>query len=425
MAHIKSVSGKSPIRKIVNYVTNKKKTNDNLISGYNCDPENVKSQMNFTKIQFNKTDGLQYYHIIQSFKPGEITTEKAHELGKELAEKIAKNYEVLIVTHIDKEHIHNHFVVNSVSCENGKKFQVERGAYKIKKESDKLCERENLSIIDPKVRDKSKRKVKDISSNEYRAAINPNVEWWKKNAILDVRECKFNCKSKEEFISRMESKGYKIKWKDTQRSITFTTPDGRKVRDNKLHDENLLRGALEDGFKQFVRKEYDSKAERNLSESKRTAESGIIARATSRVIEGSKQELSGAENNISKLTGADIYTELSKQGASKGNSSINRESEGAARTDTKEPGGIGEQLQRHSDSASTAYGKIYEVSSQGSTARGIQESTKTREIENNISGKNNTNDARNISNINNMPSNDISNNLYREIEKKKDLNLER
>ncbi|MFL0269248.1 relaxase/mobilization nuclease domain-containing protein [Candidatus Clostridium radicumherbarum] len=428
MASIKSLSSKSPVSKIVKYVTNPKKTNEELISGVNCSPENVKDEMNYTKTHYHKKNGVQYFHVIQSFKPGEVDPKKAHAIGTELASKIAPYHECLVVTHTDKNHIHNHIVINSVSYKNGKKYQVENGAYKIKKESDKICERENLSVIENKKKaekDKGTAKVKGMSNNEYRAAINKDTPWWKGQIIIDIKQSQLKCKTKEDFIKDMESKGYKVNWSDTRKYITYTTPDGKKIRDNKLHDGTLLKEVMESGFKRVTKEQYDRGAERNISGITRAAEPGIIASATNRAIEGSKQKSSGAESSISKPTGADLYTELSKQGAIKGANNINRESGGSSRTDIKGSGRAGEQLQKHSIRANAADGQVYEVSSQGGTTRGLQESSEARETKTNTNGQSNNNNDRSISNSNNMSANDISNNLSKEVENKKNLGLER
>src|SRR5699024_12277625 len=82
--------------------------------GYNLDIDNAKSQMKQTSELFSKNDGIQAHHVIQSFKPDEVTPEKAHQVGLELAKKLAPNHAVAVYTHDDTNHVHNHFVMNSV-----------------------------------------------------------------------------------------------------------------------------------------------------------------------------------------------------------------------------------------------------------------------------------------------------------------------
>ncbi|MFC6603987.1 relaxase/mobilization nuclease domain-containing protein [Ectobacillus funiculus] len=93
-------------------------------SGLDCPAEYAKSQFKATRELWGKTEGIQAHHVIQSFKPGEVTPELANQIGQDLAREIAKGYEAVVYTHTDKEHIHNHIVINSVSFEDGKKYQA-------------------------------------------------------------------------------------------------------------------------------------------------------------------------------------------------------------------------------------------------------------------------------------------------------------
>jgi len=109
--------------------------------------------MELTKEIFNKVDGREYKHFVQSFDPKDtIDPSKAHQLGKEFAKKTFPGYEVLIATHIDKNHLHNHFVVNSVNFEDGAKIQCSPvDLQKMKDQSDQICEREGLYVIREKI----------------------------------------------------------------------------------------------------------------------------------------------------------------------------------------------------------------------------------------------------------------------------------
>ncbi|GAA3315442.1 hypothetical protein GCM10020331_010340 [Ectobacillus funiculus] len=96
-----------------------------------------------------KTEGIQAHHVIQSFKPGEVTPELANQMGQDLAREIAKGYEAVVYTHTDKEHIHNHIIINSVSFEDGKKYQAhgKQAIEKVREVSDRLCLERGLSIV--------------------------------------------------------------------------------------------------------------------------------------------------------------------------------------------------------------------------------------------------------------------------------------
>ncbi|XZJ61959.1 relaxase/mobilization nuclease domain-containing protein (plasmid) [Clostridium perfringens] len=117
-------------------------------TGINCTSDNVEKEFNIVKELYNKKEGKQYYHYTQAFNPEDkITPEKAHEIGRNDRKKY-KGYQIYLVTHIDKEHIHNHFIINSVSFEDGKKLQISpKKLEKMKKESNKICEREHLTEI--------------------------------------------------------------------------------------------------------------------------------------------------------------------------------------------------------------------------------------------------------------------------------------
>ncbi|EOU1588445.1 relaxase/mobilization nuclease domain-containing protein, partial [Clostridium perfringens] len=149
MAVIKYLPGKKSLKSQLKYLEKEGKTLEELKTGINCTSDNVEKEFNIVKELYNKKEGKQYYHYTQSFNPEDkITPEKVHEIGKEWIEKNIKGYQIYLVTHIDKEHIHNHFIINSVSFEDGKKLQISpKKLEKMKKESNKICEREHLTEI--------------------------------------------------------------------------------------------------------------------------------------------------------------------------------------------------------------------------------------------------------------------------------------
>ena len=108
MAIVKFIVSGSPLKIVLDYVMDKRKTDDLLISGVHCTPETALDEFLFVKRKFKKEDGRQYYHIVQSFSPeDDITPEIAHEIGVQLSEYF-KGYQIVIATHVDKGHIHNH-----------------------------------------------------------------------------------------------------------------------------------------------------------------------------------------------------------------------------------------------------------------------------------------------------------------------------
>ena len=98
-----------------------------LVTGSNCVPHSCYLEMMTTKQQFGKTDGRQFYHFVQSFSDEDnLTPQEVNAIGLELAQKAFPGYEVVIATHMDTNHLHNHLVVNSVNCENGRKLHQNR-----------------------------------------------------------------------------------------------------------------------------------------------------------------------------------------------------------------------------------------------------------------------------------------------------------
>ena len=151
MAVIKAISSKSSVNSAIDYVSNDEKTENKLLSGYNLtSADTAKDEMQATKEIWGKTGGRTYKHFVQSFAPDErITPEQAHEIAIQFAEQcpLFKGFEVLIATHKDREHIHTHFIVNSVSFEDGHKFQMKSTELQDMKDlSDKLCKERGFTV---------------------------------------------------------------------------------------------------------------------------------------------------------------------------------------------------------------------------------------------------------------------------------------
>ena len=236
---------------ILAYCKQDKKTLYNgrrLVSGVNCVAESAFNEMMNTKINHHKTNRRMYYHLFQSFHPDEnLTPETAHEIALKFAEENFNNYEVLVATHIDREHLHSHFIVNSVSFENGKKYHSDKDEIqKLRDCSDKLCRKYGLSVVTPQPQ-----KAKQMSAREYRSA--DKGQSWKLQLAIAIDEAMKLAETKEHFISLMENEGYEVKWTAERKYITYTTPNEMKCRDNKLHEEKYLKENMENEFR--IRKE--------------------------------------------------------------------------------------------------------------------------------------------------------------------------
>lgn len=151
MAIVKFVISGSPMNNIFPYIMKEEKTEQKLISGINCMPETAMGEFINVKKQFDKTDGRQYYHVVQSFSPEDnILPETAHEIGLKFAEYFG-NYQMVIATNTDRKHIHNHIVFNSVNFENGKKFHQSRDEMiQAKAYSNKICKEYGLTLTEAK-----------------------------------------------------------------------------------------------------------------------------------------------------------------------------------------------------------------------------------------------------------------------------------
>ena len=138
-----STQGHKPLKNVLDYCMQEAKTVRNgtkLVSGINCLPESAYPEMMATKKKYGKMGGREYCHILQSFSPEEdITPEKAHEIAIKFAQEQFKGYEIVVATHMDKEHIHSHIVLNSVNCETGKKYHSDKDNIKrLREASDAL-----------------------------------------------------------------------------------------------------------------------------------------------------------------------------------------------------------------------------------------------------------------------------------------------
>ncbi len=239
----------SAMKAVIDYCLQHKKVADEdsgrrLVGGVNVDGENAFTEFMVTKNAYKKKGGITFYHYVQSFSPREnVSAEQVHKIGLEFAEKAWQGYEVLVTTHTDADHLHNHFVINSVSFENGSKLRQNPGTLKVLRDlSDRICTDHGLSVLNPYKKDGAK-----LSSREYRTA--QKGESWKFKLISDIDFVMNRSGSREDFIKEMNRLGYRITWTDERKYITFTCPNGMKCRDIRLHDEKYLKGVLEYEFR--------------------------------------------------------------------------------------------------------------------------------------------------------------------------------
>lgn len=250
MAIIKAVKSHGSVKTIIRYVFQQEKTQGKLIDSINCRVDSAAEEMLITKKMHYKTGGVQYYHYIQSFPPGEkITSKEANRMAKELAEKCFPDREVVVATHIDREHTHSHIIVNSVDMENGKKLQFGPVDLRnLKEKNDEMCREHGLSVP------VKGREITTYSQDKYKALIKGS-EGYYKSYVLDIAvaasAAKEKAVSREDFIQKMEDQGYSVNWKDNRKNITFMNSNGNKVRDRnieKTFKEPMSKEALEHEF---------------------------------------------------------------------------------------------------------------------------------------------------------------------------------
>ena len=252
MAVIKSLPATKSLSNQLRYLAKEGKTIEELKSGINCTTDNVEREFNIVKQLYNKTEGKQYYHLTQAFDPKDnITPEKANEIGREWIENNIKNHQVYMVTHIDKDHIHNHFVINSVNMDSGLKLQISPSKLlEMKKDSNRICERENLSEInlDPN---------KGISktNSEYRLE-KKGITPWKD----ELRQCIDFAKDQTSSIKELKEflkDNFDIEVRETKNSISYKHQEQNKsVRGKKLGG-NYTKEALLNEFDRKTRVEEE------------------------------------------------------------------------------------------------------------------------------------------------------------------------
>lgn len=237
------------LRGVAQYVSQDEKTLDEngsqLISGQNCTPQLVSQEFQATRDMCHKESPVWFYHYVQSFSPDEVITgEQAHQLAKEFAAKAWPDSEVLIATHLDAEHIHTHFIVNAVCWETGKMLRQGPNTLRsLRQLSDELCLKHGFSVLPQQ----KKKQSQGMGTREYRSAA--KGESWKFRLMNAIDQCMRYASTREDFISLMESEGYQVRWSASRKSITYTTPQGMKCRDDRLHELKYTKEVMEREFR--------------------------------------------------------------------------------------------------------------------------------------------------------------------------------
>ena len=242
----RGTQSRAAMRGVMLYVMQEKKTTwegGPLISGINCQPQSVYDDFLNTKLLYHKDGGVMFYHMVQSFPKGAaVDPRQAHEAARRLAEYF-DGCEVLVCTHIDREHIHSHCVINSVNFETGKKLHMAKEQIQeLMRRNDMICQEMGLPVFETPIQ-----KARGMGGAEYHTAL--KGQSWKLRLMNTIDECMKYAADKDAFVSLMASEGCAVRWESGRKYITYTTPDGLKCRDSKLHEEKYCKEVMEHEFR--------------------------------------------------------------------------------------------------------------------------------------------------------------------------------
>lgn len=251
------------LHNVLEYAKESYKTEKQLyVTGINCSKDTALEEMMMTKRYFKKTGGILAFHGFQSFEEGEVTPEIAHEIGVRLAEELwGDRFEAIVSTHLNTDNIHNHFVLNSVSFKDGKKYTNSRRDYALMREtSDLLCEEYGLNVLDKKSLGKHR--------IDYSVYYNSYVkkETFFTIAKDDVDFAIKQAKDYDDFIDILEDMNYKITVRAHKLSIV-KPPYKRNIRIERAFGEEYSINNIEerikisepDNSRQFLNKNYKFK----------------------------------------------------------------------------------------------------------------------------------------------------------------------
>ena len=242
----RGTQSRAAMRGVMLYVMQEMKTTWEgvpLVSGINCQPQSVYDDFLNTKLLYHKDGGMMFYHMVQSFPKGAaVDPRQAHEAARRLAEYF-DGCEVLVCTHVDREHIHSHCVINSVNFDTGKKLHMAKEQLQeLMRHNDDICLEMGLPVFDAPTQ-----QARGMGGAEYHTAL--KGQSWKLRLMNTIDECMKYAADKDAFVSLMASEGYAVRWESGRKYITYTTPDGLKCRDNKLHEEKYCKEAMEHEFR--------------------------------------------------------------------------------------------------------------------------------------------------------------------------------
>ncbi len=209
MAITKILARNGGLKQAISYVMNGDKTEEQLLVATQiCSQSTAFEDMIATKQMHGKEDGVQCYHLIQSFKPGEVSPEQAFEIAQELVQEVIPDHEAVIGVHVDREHIHAHIVFNSVAWTSGEKYNsTKESYYAIRKVSDRLCQEHGLSVLPEQSQGRSSHYGEWLRQQKGHPTYRSMLE-------ADLRIAMEDANDLGHFYMIMESMGYEIKHGD-------------------------------------------------------------------------------------------------------------------------------------------------------------------------------------------------------------------
>ncbi len=215
------------------------------VTALNCSLPTAYQEFKNTREMYSKTGGVRYYHFVQSHPSGyDIEPALAHKIAVEFAERAFPGHEVVVATHIDADHIHSHFVLNAVNAETGLKYHSNKFTLQdLRQLSDEICQKYGMTTLKQPELGKQ---THGVTTGEYRSAM--RRESWKMELINTIDTVMKRAKSKKQFRFYMKQMGYDVKWEDSRKYITYTCPNGRRCRDNKLHEAKYRKENMEYEF---------------------------------------------------------------------------------------------------------------------------------------------------------------------------------
>lgn len=233
--------------KVANKLLSYAEKRSELSEGVNIPEDYAKAQMKATRELWGKNDGIQAHHVIQSFHPDEdVSIQKANQVGKELAEKLAPGHEAVVYTHTDKAHTHNHIAINAVNFETGKKYHAhgKEELYNIREASDDLCKEHGFSIVQEK-------SAKTRHTLAEQSLLEKGKTSWKDEIRQAIDVSKNHVTNFDDFKKHLE-RDYGVETKLRGKTLSFKHPEQQRfVRANKLGNDYEMEG-LQRGFERQV-----------------------------------------------------------------------------------------------------------------------------------------------------------------------------